>query len=63
MTVVSKEYDAIARRVKIRKDGGDSLHSWALFSDGKMKFNGMDYRQAKAEKHIQICKLLKEKQS
>lgn len=44
-------------RVKIRKDGGDDLYSWALFIDGKMKWNGMDRNEAEWRKRGEIAEL------
>lgn len=28
-------------RVKVRKSGGDDLYSWAVFVDGRERWNGM----------------------
>lgn len=33
-------------RVKVRKSGGDDRYSWALFIDGREKWNGMSRDEA-----------------
>jgi len=48
-------------RVKIRKDGGDDAYSWALFVDGRMKWNGMTRSEAKWRKGVEEAALLAKK--
>lgn len=33
-------------RVVMRKSGGNDSHSWAVFVDGRMKWNGMSRSEA-----------------
>jgi hypothetical protein len=34
------------QRVKMRKHGGDDLYSWAVFVDGRIKWDGMSRSEA-----------------
>jgi hypothetical protein len=40
--------------VTIRKDGGDDMYSWALFIDGRMKWNGMSRNEAQWRKAREV---------
>lgn len=39
-------------KITARKDGGDDEHSWAVFVNGKMYFNGMSRSQVKYYKQL-----------
>lgn len=35
-----------AKRVRIRKWGGDDIYSWAMFVDGQVSYSGMSKSEA-----------------
>lgn len=57
MVVRARRQASAKSRVRIRKDGGDDRYSWALFIDGRMKWNGMDQREARWRKDKEIAEI------
>ncbi len=45
---------AAAKRVRIRKHGGDDRYSWAMFVDGRITYAGSDQYQAQADRRRAI---------
>lgn len=48
----------IAKRVTMRKSGGDDKYSWSVFVDGREKWNGMDRREATWRRNAEVKILL-----
>lgn len=58
LETLTAEEKKIAKRVTARKWMGDDRYSWAVFIDGRVKWDGMSQREAMWRKNAEIKKLL-----